>query len=502
MTLGRTEVGQLTTDGLPDAVVAADGKLYLCYGPALYDYVGQIGSFTTTDFAILEGSGENGQDGLVVATSTGIDRWWHESATNTWTSASLGGGEADARRIRVGDIDDDGSLDVVSLSSDGLTLSFVKDIPTTPVETTLTLPAESVDFVLLNITGNDELEIAIMTASSGTKILEEDGTEVMSFLLGQTGDLLGVIRDSSSTYDRLPAVVKVNGTQYLTVTDYTGTEQAILAGTDISVLATGDLGNDGNDEVVFSRVADQNPRELFNRAPTTTTFSRIVGQTLEFVPATPIQNSPGNVAWPVIADIDLDGDNDMLYPEQLGQKVTYLENDVVDASSLEPVVISATLNFNLQLMEGDLGILFDNPFHDQGNSLEIRAIAWYAAGAGLPISDTATANVVSDPAGEGDEQVPIWIEDLPVVVGSDDVYWVHVTTFEKDNGQIVSQSPPVMYVFYVGQDTETVYTSPPFTITTGVLLDDGNGGGSGVNLGISQSGTGPGNGGMEPDPDP
>ncbi len=334
-------VGELTGNFLADVVVLRDGVPTVCISPGLLEASVDLAT-TAGDIAILPGGGYSGRDAIVIASDRSkLELWWY-LADQTFTSAQIGSAIwADATEIEVGDVTGDGAYDIVGLASDGVSILVLPSPFTSGTEITVTGAATVYELELLDWNGvapggsSLDQEIAY-TSAAGLRVVSENGLVHLSTSVGNTTDAcLARLRHPGQNQDRLAMVAGLGGaTRYVFVFDYFGSDPNMVLGAyDVVGVTSGDFSGDGWDDIAIVTRSESTLFCFENQHSVGAGFS-FSWPTVQEVDPTPGGTGgsvpPVNDAMPVIADFDLDGDGDLVYPVPEFDTVYFGRNTAVE----------------------------------------------------------------------------------------------------------------------------------------------------------------------------
>jgi hypothetical protein len=388
--LTRSVAGELTGDAQSDVVVLAGNTPALLYGPGWHDAVVDFAG-GVNDIDIVAHAGLAGLDALVVAKATGCELWKVDRAVSgniatanlPWSSTNS------ALRLRVGDVDVNGMLDVVALEGNQRTLRTIRDASAaTPTETSITIGLQIQDFVLVDWDPVPGLEFAVLTAN-GLRVMKSNGTVLFATSIGRAGDVLTRVRGSSGL-DRVALVAKSTGIDTLHVFGQGLAEPPLALGTMATVgLASGDLDGDGDLDLVLSRQSTHELLVLLNASPLSPSFSLLASRTLTLDVGPGSTPAPGNQAVPAIADIDQDGDLDIALPVQSTRSVSVLHNPTLTPAARQIGWQSPTYVYCISAAQGTLGLTLLQPSTSLAGATHIEITGWEEHAPGGLVDDTA-----------------------------------------------------------------------------------------------------------------
>jgi hypothetical protein len=307
----RTASGELTGDGMPDAVTLSGTQPVLLWNVAYYDAQIELPR-QANDFDIAAYTGTLGPDGVAVVNGTGLELITLTSPTSFSGAVIEQGVWAGALRLRCGNIDSSGPIDFVGIASDG------HEVLVRYGDASSTTSFTSTNAVLgLEIGQWDlgALEIFLLT-TSGLELYEPDGTPVASFAnAGTSGGFMTILRASR---DRVACVFPTTFTHELRIYRAgfsTPTETVALPTLLPAGLTSGDFDGDGDFDIVVSHKSHLAPLLRLNQGPGSIWFTQSASVWM-YVDDDLLEGSSGsdNTATPLCADMDFDGKADLLVP--------------------------------------------------------------------------------------------------------------------------------------------------------------------------------------------
>jgi hypothetical protein len=379
MPKGRMVMGEVTGDGLPDAVVLNGPKPVVVYGPAIYQSMFEI-DLHANDIAILEAAVAAGEDTIVVVNASGITLLSGYDAGNyDVQEISLANAPSwpGATRVKVGDVTQDGFEDLVGLSASGDLLILESVRSETPVETVIPMTAQVFDFVVVDWDGAFENHLAVLR-TDGIHVCDLAGTLIFSIpvTVGPPidGGSLAIFREHDFAFDRLAVLYEYTGLHYLLPLDSGPTDpdevQLDLFTFDFFGMAVADADLDGRDDLYLVNRSTHLSLLLVNQGdvPGEPTFEvdPLVGN-YEIVDLCsngmgpgqcPLEDGsgppqsdcpcppPGWSAQPVMADFTLDGDPDIFLFVEETNAFVYIEGNTERPDGFHPVIESGRYILN------------------------------------------------------------------------------------------------------------------------------------------------------------
>ncbi|MBL8694893.1 MAG: VCBS repeat-containing protein [Planctomycetes bacterium] len=365
--VGGSIRASLTGQSSPDVVTLIGTQPILSVAPGLHDTSVQI-PVSANDVATLPGMGQNGRDALALVNTNGIQLWTWDVHTQTGLAAGVGSMEwADARLIRVADLNQDGAFDFCGVAASGTKVLVSLQIAGSwPLFDTLSIGSQIHDLTAADLDGDGLAEIAMAT-DDGLQISSIDGINRKSFPRAVLGswlpfDSVAVLSDAVIG-DRI-AWLTVGGTpleQRLLLMDLAGSTEPPLSLTPLLEgvsLVAGDLTGDGAEELVIaSRSMEQHLVLLNVSLLGPVTFDLLNASVLlPFGGGIPDHNYRGRAA---LLDSDGDGDLDIAFGRSGESRESILVvNNVVDAFSIAPMphfteIVSTTAGQALRITMQD-----------------------------------------------------------------------------------------------------------------------------------------------------
>ncbi len=318
--------GDFNGDWIADAFVVIDGIAYFVPCPDVFSSLFPIDDLDAVDVATLPAAGWNGIDAVLVVGADGLHVVQRGSTTSAMSATLLASGWTTVVQLCVADVDGDANVDVLGLDGDGTTLRRLEANGSgwdSSTSSFTQLGASAViEIDVLDWNGDADLEVAAVLNDgfavydlSMTRQAIYQGAAVVAGVTAQP------VRHASGGKDRLAIVYWTpSDTQWLKEIS-SNHESAGLGLGILGVVSRGTAAADllpsmttpRGDDLVLSHTFSPWQPVLFNISTTTATsepFSDSVGAAME------VQswNSPSsaNAATPGIADLDNDGDPDVL----------------------------------------------------------------------------------------------------------------------------------------------------------------------------------------------
>lgn len=407
---GRTVAGQLTGDLHADAVMMAGNQPVFLYGPGLYHALTDLPA-TANDIAVLRGAAPGGLDGLVTISDRGLELWWPDGTAQQFAHVALGSvAWRNATRVITADIDASGTMDVIALCGDQHTLRMLLDPMGASTESSIVMASTVYDFAMLDWDGTPQLEIAALT-SSGVKVCRLAGAVLASYTFGVQGDVLAVLPGSGAAYDRLAGAFRVGANPQATlyVADKFGVEAGLALG---ALGATGaaveDLDLDGRPDLVIAQQATHELLYFVNQGAGLPTFSLAAPAFKLLDTGLGTQPAPTSHATPALADLDLDGDVDILFPVQSSGSIAELPNRAKLAEDGAPHISGRAYQYDEVLHQGTLILRFEAPLTPLAGADAIELNVWRQETVGAETNPRAELHVI--------QTLGTWPQELSILI--------------------------------------------------------------------------------------
>lgn len=450
---GKALAADVTGDLQLDAIVLQGTVPVVGYGPAVHEAFVEL-PVDANDFDVVPRAGGRDADELVVVNDAGVTAWRFDYAGGTvpWASTLVRAGAwRDARAVRVADLDGDGQLDLVGLAADGRTLLLLRSAYGTPVP----LPAVDVgeDVLALAVCdweGDGADEVAVVTPS-GLAVLRSGGAVVGAAPLALERAFAVAFRQAGYAAERLALLVRSSGasSDSLVVVDATGVEPPLdLGALDAYAASAGDIGRDGDDDLMVAHQSAQTLLELRNQSdglpPGTAPTFALGPQASALVPyATSPQPDAGQLGWPCLADFWGDGDDDVLVPFQEGAQLALLQNRVVTLAQHQLRLLRSTFQCDLTQLDCRLDLSFQVPLAGDGGFSEVEVVRYEAADLdAAPWPEAAEAEYVPEP------RVRVELDWTESSSELDRVHYMVARYVQRTfGGKVVAAGPPVAFAF-------------------------------------------------------
>ncbi len=499
---GRAEVGQITEDLVPDVVllrgpVPAPGKVddtaFLVYGPSTYRGVIPLPG-PVSDFAIVHGAGPDGRDAIALVDAFGLSLATVEDGANEFTITSLDmPAFVGALRVRTADYDHDGDCDVLGLSFDSKRLVVAQNLGSGFVLLSFDLPKTTAGFDFVYVDGSDanSTRIAILDknglafahADSGNPYFVLDRNYRSSLPGGPIATLRGSLGANAKVSWITSAPNPVN--QLHLVCNSLGYEPWPVMYDSQGIVATacGDLDADGDDDAVMTRTSmagflihrsqASNGGVSFTSNPES--LSSIVPPDVPSVP------EPDQHAWPVIGDLDHDGDRDLFLACQAAGLLSMIDGSTLGPPPSSfvpppspPVLTSSDFRNDPEgayspSSTGDLRLVYSVD-DSLGSDFRLQVIAWRESAYAQPVEADATFSTrISLPNGQSGPPIAecvIDIDETPAFPFPA-IYWIEsrYVRIDPSNGHVVESFPAIVYAYAAANVSlpDSIPTGPSIT---------------------------------------
>ncbi len=484
----RVVTGKWTGHDAPDAAIVDGTSVLLAVAPAIHRAVVGIG-LAANDVDRLPGGGIGGSDALVAVGPEGLVTWAWDFAARSPVVSPLAGLEwMGARAVRVGDIDGSGTPDVAAISADGTTLLTMTSSGGVLSHGPSVVFSGGIRAIeILDWDGLGAQEIALVTAL-GVEIVDVHGLTLASFGGAPGADSLAVIREDGVAADRLAWITPQPSDparQRLRLLSCGGEDQPIDLG-ELGVVAcgSGDVDGDGDDDLALSQTASHDVILLFNLRPAgPPAFSSAPGA-FAFVRYGPESPPASNAAWPALADIDGDGDGDLLFPAEEEKALLRVDSPLVSEGEVRPRVAAAAVpgsggswDFFLELNRVALG---DPP--PPAGATHVEVVLWRQADESEPLDPASLTRFFSPlPADPSEEEIAV-IVPIPEAALEPfaAVYAVQLRFVARSGGATTHAFPPFLGA-YASSDSARAHLlnlpdslGPPISVDLSKRPDGGS----------------------------
>lgn len=308
----RACAGDFDADGFPDAAFLRGSQIVLGISPGSNPW-SLPADYFANDFAIL--ALEDGRDAVIFVRSAGVYQGTLSSSGAFTALALAQGAWANAKLVEVGDTDIGGNLTpvIVGVMSDLRTLR--KLLPSSgewsssPISLSPALQSDAQEIALSDLNGDQELELVI-AAGSTLAIYELDGSLAASYSYSgytTTGLAVGHMGDGS---DWIAWTAVSGGTDCVLAFDQGGLKSMpSLGSVGVVSVASAEWTADGHSDLVLGLdEASADFWVLTNTGTNAPSFSTSAYTAFD------IGSTQTNASQAAVADVDADGDEDLLCP--------------------------------------------------------------------------------------------------------------------------------------------------------------------------------------------
>ena len=341
---GTVQAGLINEDSQADVVYLRDGVPHVALNPATWDAIIQIPTFAS-DIAILasdrepQGDERYQEDYVLTVGAIGLTRWERRTRHDNFLWKELGdeGLWRDATLVGAANLDGEQGEDIFGLDAEGnRLLILLADGNEYAEEVIIDLPHPAFEALAVELDGVAPSEIAVL-GTAGLTILGIDGTVWASYG-DQSGGVAAVVGNDSQPTDRIVWIARDadNTTDVLCVVSRDGIvrDGLSLGNRGIVSAVAADLDDDGDDDLVLNQRAAYELILLKNEAGVLN-LEEGTTQVLRFGPeGLALQNRTA----PAIADLDNDGDADLLIPTQSDETIRMLLSSRVTEADQRPML--------------------------------------------------------------------------------------------------------------------------------------------------------------------
>lgn len=313
------------------------GEVLFVQAADVYQSLHSLGSRTASDVLTWSGAGTDKTDAVLTVGTDGVSQWTLDTNDQIVPTTIVGGPLVNAKFIR-------GPVSGTQLSnhafvvvgSDSRTVYKVyRSSGTWTTAVIRTHSADIIDMEVLDWNGSGDRDVALLTSADLTVV---DTANTVLASASASSVCMTMVRHKGRATDQLAWVTNVSGTsnQALHVVGNGVTETGIVIGPlDVADVASGDLDDDGDSELLVSHRFSGDQVVLINVSTTTSSSESYSWSAYELYTLAGYGVSfTANAATPVIADLDADTDLDVALLCQPTAKVEIARNQRIEENDL------------------------------------------------------------------------------------------------------------------------------------------------------------------------
>jgi hypothetical protein len=394
---GRAVAGQFTPDGALDVALIDGAELVLLSNPDEFFAPSKVAT-GVADVERLTGAGMAGLDALATVGSSGLRRCWYDAPSASFLSAAIGSPSwTGARLVRSADVNGDGLADLLGLAADGQTvLQLIATSPTSFSAGTSSAALATVrNLLALQWDTDSPLEVALLTDLS-VEVRDLDGTLLDDFTAATPGGAFCAIGQAGTAQERLVWITEYAppAFQYLIALSPGGVADIVdLGALDAFAVVPTDYDLDGDDDILISHKFSYELLWIQNQrtpqSPSGPSFTP-VGDRKVFEVANP-GPAPQNEAWPVAADLDGDGDDDVAFAIQGDLRFNVYRGEAISQDARRASIVSGVYVPGLLGGNGTLNLVLGAPSTFPAGATHVEVRAWRRASLGVPLDPAPVA---------------------------------------------------------------------------------------------------------------
>lgn len=329
----RVVAGDLNGDLDVDLLYSDDGDLLMMFAPGKTNAIVDL-ERSAIDFDLLPPDGPGEASQIVVVTGDGIVLLSDYDAGSFSASPRPSALWDGAQRVRVTDLADNGTYDLIGVHADGETIVRADGIrDASPVFSSFDVGGPILDLAVADWTGTSAREVLVLTGD-GLLVFDAGGTQLDSVAFSASKGFVAAMRQTGYGYARAVLVYRTGTTRYLRVADASGIETAeALPGLAIVAIGITDADDDGDGDLVLIPSFATDAYYLDNESDGDPPGS---GPTYVVASSDPLELGPFDrfqSAGSGLRDFDNDGDPDLLQYVSALDAFVYCTNTTVDPSS-------------------------------------------------------------------------------------------------------------------------------------------------------------------------
>lgn len=487
---GRGVPGHFTQALTPDAVLLRGTTPVLLARPGEFLATKSF-SLQANDLDTLVGAAPGGLDAIVFAGPDGVSLGWYDAATRSVATQLVSAAPGHAQYVRAGDLDGDGTPDFAVVEQDGITVTpYLADgaggfAPGASI--TASAPCLSLEIVRWDADAAGE--IALLT-ELGVELFDDDGSFETGFPAALPGGALCTLSEAGNPVERLLWITAAapSTSQFMMTLSPAGVGDLInLGALDAFAAVATDYDLDGFDDVLLSHKYSHELLWLENQrsaaSPTGASFSAYSSDMLTFNVGTSTSPAPENDAWPIVADFDGDGDDDVVFPSELSQELTVLRGETADESLRFALPSSVTFSIDAVTQLGVLQLSLEEPalVPMSANALEIEV--WRRADLSGPMDSHSVEHLIVPLPASWPLDVDVPLPESAAEFSS--LYYLQVRLVAQDSQGAVARSFPTTVLAYAAtalNSTALALTDEVTDVSPIVVPDGGNNEGTAQNM--------------------
>jgi len=392
---GKGVPAQLTPDGVMDVLQLDGSQLVLLTNPDELFSVTNVRA-GVEDMSTLRGAGAGGLDAVAIVGAGGLERVWYDSALGAFASASIDANTwAGAGLVRAADLDADGVSDLIGVASDRQSILVqLADSSGTAFHAAsgFVVQADVLDVRVLQWDTDGAPEVALLT-DLGVEVRDLDGGLLDSFPAAIPGGAICVIGQAGEQQDRLAWITEYAppALQYLLVLCASAgvTEIVDLGALDAFATVSADYDLDGDDDILISHRFSYEllwiENERTQQTPSGTSFYQAGDRKVFSVDSQ--SSASQNEAWPVVADLDGDGDQDVAFASEGTSKLVVFRGEALDQDALRASVESASYSVDFLGGDGVLDLVLGAPSSIPAGATHLELRVWRQAYSGALLDE-------------------------------------------------------------------------------------------------------------------
>jgi hypothetical protein len=447
----RSVWGQLTAEGVRD-VALIDGSQLVLLANADELFAVTLVDSPVDDLDRLAGAGAGGLDALATVGPAGLRRQWYEPATQSLAWAAIETTAwAGAKLVRAADLDGDGLSDLAGIGADGRSVLFQMATGSATAFSAgpgFSAQASVRDLVLLQWDLDLPLEVALLT-DLAIEVHDQGGALLDTFTGAIPGGTFCAIGQAGQTRERLAWITEYAppAYQYLMVLGSAGVTDIVdLGALDAFAVVPTDYDLDGDDDILISHRFSYELLWIKNQRtpqnPSGATFTQAGDRKVFQVPNP--GPAPQNAAWPVAADLDGDGDDDVAFANQGAQSFNVYRGEAIDQAAKKARVTAA--GYSPGSGSGTLSLTLAAPSAIPSGATHLEVRAWRRPALGaqidlMPVDVETFALPLAWP-----KVVALTLPEVDLDFA--DNYELHVRFVRKDaQGAVTAVYPPTVGAF-------------------------------------------------------